>query len=288
MHPTIARFTQALQLKNVAPGTIYRYQRDLSLCLAHSGILDPNLLDEQHVRAFLLALVQQQRLSPSTVSNVLAALRSFFSLVLERPSALASIPWPRRPSKLPDIWSASELLKLFSAVSDVRFRTLLLTTYATGLRVSEVCRLQVQDIDRARGVIHVRLGKGGKDRLVPLPPRLLKHLEDYWRVVRPPQPYLFPGPRSGRPMPNKTIEAVINDAAFRSGVNKRATPHTLRHCFATHALENGMDLHTLQCILGHSSLRSTERYLHLSLKHISQALSPLFLLDLPTPLEARS
>lgn len=285
MNSSIARFNEYLQLKNCTPGTIYRYNRDLRHFLEHSGVENPEQLSAHHVRNYLLYLKNDELLSPSTCKNTLATLRTFFKAGLDRPEVLANIPWPKVPSVLPDIWSSEELEQLFAAVPDLRFRTLLLTTYATGMRISEVCHLQSTDIDRARGVIHVHQGKGKKDRLTILSPRLLKHLSDYWYIVRPPRPYLFPGVRSGKPMANKQAEAAMTDAVARCGVQKRATPHTMRHCFATHSLENGMDIHTLQQLLGHASLSTTQRYLHLSTRHISKAHSPFDLLNLPSALE---
>lgn len=287
MHDSIARFNDYLKLKNCTSGSIYRYNRDLKAFLAHWGTDDPLRLDSDHVRNYILHLLNEEMAAPSTCKNVLAALRTFFKAGLGRPEVVDGIPWPRVPWTLPDIWSSHELSILFASVTDLRFRTLLLTSYATGMRISETCHLCVTDIDRARGVIHVHLGKGSKDRFTPLSPRLLEHLEAYWRSTRPPLPYLFPGERSGKPMANKRAEAVMAEAVRRCGVNKPATPHTLRHCFATHALENGMDLHTLQRILGHASIRTTQRYIHISTLHISKAKSPFDLLDLPTASEVR-
>ncbi len=287
MQDSITRFNEYLQLKNCTPGTIYRYNRDVRHFLEYCGVEASSLLSAHHIRNYLLFLLNDEMLSPSTCKCALATLRTFFKAGLGRPELVAGIPWPRLPQVLPDIWSSDELEQLFAAVSDLRFRTLLLTCYATGLRISEACHLQVSDIDRARCVLHVHQGKGKKDRFTPLSPRLLKHLEDYWRIVRPVRPYVFPGIRSGRPMANKLPEAAMIEAVAQSGVPKRATPHTMRHCYATHSLENGMDIHTLQQILGHASLTTTQRYLHLSLKHISQARSPLELLNLPTASESR-
>ena len=284
MEHSIARVNDYLQLKNCARGTCYRYSREIRLFLAFSNVQEPDLLAPFHVRNYLLFLLEEG-MAPSSCKMTLAVLRTFFNVGLQRPGALNSIPWPKVPIPLPDIWSTDELVKLFSVIRSLRLRTLLLTAYATGMRISEVCHLQVSDIDRARGVIRVRHGKGDKARFVPLPPSLLKHLGEFWQLYRPAKPFLFPGVRSGSPLPNKVPEAGMAQAVSLCGVNKKATPHTLRHCFATHALENGMDLHTLQMILGHASIRTTQRYLHLSTLHISQARSPMDLLNLPSPLE---
>lgn len=287
MEDCLQKFVNYLKLRNCTPGTIYRYKRDVQFLLEHFGVEDPLQLHAGHVQDYLLFLLSDELLSPSTCRATLATLRTFFKVGVGRPEVTANIPWPKVSWCLPDIWTSEELVRLFAATKDLKFRTLLLTAYATGMRLSEVCHLQVTDIDRARGVIHVHLGKGKKDRFTILSPRLLKHLEDYWRMARPPRPYLFPGVRSGLAMPNKMVEAAMVEAVALSGVMKRATPHTLRHCFATHSLENGMDIHTLQVLLGHASIRTTQRYFHLSTRHISQAQSPFELLNLPTALEER-
>jgi len=163
MKDSIARLNTYLQVKNCTPASIYRYNRDVRHFLEHCGIEDPQHLEAQLVRDYLLFLMNDEMLSPSTCKNTLAILRTFFKTGLERPDALAHIPWPKVPWTLPDIWTSQELETLFLAIDNLRFQTLLLTAYATGMRISEVCHLQVSDVDRARGVIHVRLGKGKMD-----------------------------------------------------------------------------------------------------------------------------
>jgi len=155
-----------------------------------------------------------------------------------------------------------------------RFRVLFTTIYGTGLRISEACQLQTGDIDAQRGVIHVRHGKGSRQRYVTLSPRLLKVLREYWRQERPPLPYLFVG-KSGKPLSATTASAALALATAMAGISKHVTPHVLRHSFATHLLENGTDLRTIQVLLGHKSISSTAIYTRVSTELIAKARSPL-------------
>lgn len=290
MQASIVLFDRHLKLKNLGKSTIYHYRHDVERFLGFCARQDPPPMTPQalcvdHFCAFLLHL-RDRGLSPATRCCTLAALRAFCKEGLRRPELTASIPWPRLPKTLVDIWTPDELSSLFAAVLDPLYQTMMVTAYATGMRLSEVCHLQVGDIQRANGLIHVRGGKGNKDRFVPLSPVLLKVLEQYWLACHPPKPYLFPGPHSAKPLANKRLEAAMAKAVAACGVNKKATPHTLRHCFATHSLEAGMDLHTIQRILGHSSITTTERYLHLSTSHFRNLRSPLELVTIP-PLPGR-
>jgi site-specific recombinase XerD len=187
------------------------------------------------------------------------------------------LSWPKERARLPEVLSPEEVSRLLDSFDTFKYRTLFRTIYATGLRISEACQLTTGDIDASRGVIRVRDGKGGKERLVTLSDELLRTLRAYWRVARPPAPYLF-ATASGRPLGAKTARAALRRAAESAGISKRVTPHTLRHSFATHLLERGTDLRVIQVLLGHSSLRTTTRYTRVSAKLIAQAPSPLDLL----------
>lgn len=279
----VAKMVRTLELRNLSPQTLYRYSRDVERFLNFFPDTPTEKLGKDDVASFVLSLKHQHALSPSAQRHALASLRNFFKHGLERPHELANIPWPRVPKSLPDIWSDQELEALFRATPNLKYRTIFCTLYATGTRLSEACNLTVHDLDRARGLIHIRGGKGDKDRFIPLGRALLTTLEAYWRAIRPPLPYLFPGDISKKPIRNKMVEAAMTKAVARSGVQKKATPHTLRHCYATRCLEHGMDLHTLQMLLGHSSLRTTQIYLHLSTRHIANAFSPFDLLGAIAP-----
>lgn len=189
------------------------------------------------------------------------------------------MPVPKKPIRLPDILSREEVERLIQSAGTPLHRICILVLHATGLRREELVRLKVEDIDSARMLIHIRQGKGNKDRKVMLSPRLLTELRDYWRTANPkPQTYLFPSRACSNadvPMSDKTIWSAVREAATRAGLEKRVHPHTLRHCFATHLLESGADLRTIQLLLGHADLKTTSRYLHLSERHLKAASSPL-------------
>jgi site-specific recombinase XerD len=192
-----------------------------------------------------------------------AGLRFFYHVTLRRRSANFVIPAAREPSKLPEILTRGELTRLFSFTRRPKHRALLLTTYAAGLRVSEVVALQLSDLDGERGVIRVRQGKGARDRMTLLSPRLLDALREYWRQERP-DPWLFPSRDKRGHLCAGAAKHLYAQAKRRAKIQKPGGLHTLRHTFATHLLEAGVDLHTLQRLLGHKSLRSTAHYLHLA------------------------
>jgi integrase/recombinase XerD len=189
-------------------------------------------------------------------------------------------PWlsPRRPKRLPVILSGSEVEALLEAVESIKYRAALMTAYGAGLRIGEVCRLQVEDIDSRRMLLHIRDGKGGRDRYGVLSRRLLAVLRAYWKQVRPPKPYLFPGPKPDRPLSAESVRKVLRKAVQTSGITKHVTPHILRHSFATHLLESGTDIRTIQVLLGHQSIRTTQIYTQVSPEQIRRVKSPLDIL----------
>jgi len=187
------------------------------------------------------------------------------------------------PPELPGILSAHEITRILDHTHNLKHWTMLATFYATGLRCNELRHLKVADLDGKRMVIHVRQGKGGKDRDVTLSPRLLEVLREYWKW-RKPQVYLFPSlfrPRPDKPINSKTIWYAVREAARRAGIKKRITPHTLRHSWATHLLERGTDLKTIQMLLGHVDLEATTIYLHLSQRHLQSMTNPVDTLSIP-------
>jgi integrase/recombinase XerD len=210
-----------------------------------------------------------------------AGIRFLFSHTLGRHDVSTAIPPRRTPHRLPHVLSKEELEGLFGVVRNPKHRALLMTTYAAGLRASEVVRLKVTDIDSDRRVIRVRCGKGEKDRDTLLSPRLLRDLRDYWRRCRPPLPWLFVAQRSDRPLRSQTAGKIFTHAKLRAGIHKPGGIHMLRHAFATHLLEAGVDLRIIQSVLGHKSIRTTARYAHLTRKTIDATRSPLDLLDIP-------
>ena len=220
----------------------------------------------------------------------IAALRFFFLRVLKRRNMKEDLPYPKRRKRLPVVLSPDEIARLIAGAKNLYHRTLLLTLYGAGLRRSEVCRLKVRDIDSPRMLLRVEQGKGGRDRDVPLSPTLLAALREYYRWMRP-QTYLFPGTKDGwradRPITPKVIWEAVHLAARAAGIEKRVSPHTLRHSYATHLLEAGADLRTIQLLLGHADLSHTTVYLHLSRRHLQAAPNPLEQLAIARPLVLR-
>jgi site-specific recombinase XerD len=208
------------------------------------------------------------------------ALRFFYRVTLGRTEQLPLIPYGRIPRKLPDVLSPQEVLRLLDAAPAGRDRVLLQVVYACGLRLGEVLHLRVTDIDSARMVVHVRQGKGGKDRFLPLSVRLLAELRAYWRQYRP-TTWLFPGATPDRPLNHSSVQRPFQQLVRKAGLSKRVTPHTLRHSYATHLLEAGVDVVTVQRLLGHNDLQTTARYLHISTQRLRQTPSLLDLLVIP-------
>jgi site-specific recombinase XerD len=235
----------------------------------------PTQVGAPEVRQFMLHLNQERKLQPSTQRTYLGAIAFLFEVTLGRPEVVAHMPWPRdRQRKLPDILSLGEVEKLLDAMPSLKHRAILMTAYGAGLRISEACSLQVGDIDSERGLLHVRDGKGGHDRCVMLAQRLLLTLREYWRVARPPGQYLFPG-RGRDFITDSAVRQGLHKAMAKASLRKRVTPHGLRHAFATHLLEAGEDIRVIQALLGHSSIRTTARYTHVSAEHVGRTRSPL-------------
>lgn len=240
----------------------------------------PDRISEREVQAYLLHLIQDEKLSWSTCNVAVHGLRFFYHTTLGRERTQFTIPASRQPCKLPAILSREEVVRLFETTANQKHRTVLMTTYAAGLRVSEVVRLQLTDIDANRMSLRIEAGKGGKDRYALLSPRLLEELRRYWRLCRPTR-WLFPACGGVKPMDASTAQKIYYAARDRARIAKLGGIHALRHAFATHLLESGTDLHTIQRLLGHGHIGSTMRYLHLAQKRLMGNRSPLDLLDLP-------
>jgi integrase/recombinase XerD len=269
---------EELQRRNYAQTTIDCYIRAVEDFSRHFHC-SPDRLGPRHIRAYQAELFQKRKFSPNTVAQHLAALRFFYVQTLQKAWSTTETPYPKKAIRLPTILSQQEVGRLIDAARTGYHRTLLMTLYATGLRRAELTHLKVTDIDSHRMVIHVRAGKGRKDRDVLLSPKLLGELREHWRrLKRKPGIWLFPGNRqhSGdQPITTKVVWQACYHAARRAGIQKQVHPHTLRHCFATHLLEAGTDLRTIQMLLGHSDLEETTIYLHLSERHLNATVSPL-------------
>jgi site-specific recombinase XerD len=240
----------------------------------------PERVSEPEVQAYLLHMMQEEKLSWSTCNIAANGLRFLYHTTLGRDRTQFCIPSAKQPSRLPEILSQEEIIRLFDSTPHPKHRALLMTTYAAGLRVSEVVNLKVTDIDSDRMSLRVEQGKGAKDRYTLLSPRLLKELRSYWRRDRP-AVWLFPS-RTGRPLDVSTAQKIYYAAKLRARISKRGGIHALRHAFATHSLEAGTDVHTIQRLLGHGHISSTMRYFHLAHPTLMAHRSPLDLLDLPT------
>jgi integrase/recombinase XerD len=242
----------------------------------------PDQLGPEHIRKYQVHLFRDCKLSPGTVEGRTAALRFLFVKTLRRPYLPDHIPFPKRQRRMPTVLSQEEVARLIDCAQNLTHRTMLMMLYGTGLRRAELCHLKVSDIDSERMVIHVRQGKGGRDRDVLLTPKLLKTLREYWRWMKP-QTYLFPGTvnnwRADVPITEKIVWTAVAEAAKHAGIVKHVSPHTLRHCFATHMLEAGADLRTIQVLLGHAKLAHTAIYLHLSRRHLQAVPSPLEVIE---------
>jgi len=269
---------EELQRRNYAETAVGCYIRTVE-DFSRRFHLPPDRLGPRHIREYQAELFQKQQLATPTVRQRLAALRFFYIKILKKAWRLEETPYPKTTRRLPTILSQEEVARLIDVARPPLHRTLLMTLYATGLRRAELARLKVSDIDSQRMVIHVRDGKGRKDRDVMLSPKLLDELRQHWRRLRQkPSVWLFPGKRShasDRPITPKAIYHACKRAARRAALQKVVYPHTLRHCFATHLLEAGADLRTIQILLGHSDLKETTIYLHLSQRHLHAIASPL-------------
>ena len=266
-----------LQVRNYAPTTVSAYIRSVAEFAKHFG-KSPDLLGPEQIREYQLYLIKEKEVSLSSYIQAVCALRFLYSNTLHLAVGVDRIPLPRYEKKLPVILSPAEVKLLLEAPKDLAYRTILSTMYAAGTRISEVAKLQVPDIDSGRGVIWVRGGKGRKDRQVLLPPKLLELLRVYFRWKRPKE-WLFPGGKPGQPISCESIFRACQEAAKRAGISKSVHPHSLRHAFATHLLESGVDLRTIQILLGHAKLETTARYLHVANTKVRATTSPFELLD---------
>ena len=235
----------------------------------------PAALGAEDIRAYLFHLARTLHYSPANLKMHVAALTFLYPVTLNRPEVVERIPYPKVPRTLLDIPSPGEGAKVLAAVRSPKYRMLLFCAYGAGRRVSEACNLCGGDIDDQRRVIHVRSGKGARDRYAILSPVLLDARRQYYRAARPEKPFLFPGNIPGQPVRPEGVQTAVRIALAPSGVSKRITPHTLRHAFAPHSLEAGTDLRIIQVVLGHAPIRTTTRYLHVSTRLIASTRSPL-------------
>lgn len=283
MTPLRQRMLEELQRRNYARSTIEAYLSAVAE-FAKYFHKSPDLLGAEEVRRYQLFLVNMKQLSPRTVAARMSALRFFYWKTLKRRDLyFDDLPMPKEPKRLPIVLAPEEVTQLIEGASGLKHRTLLMILYGTGIRRSEVALLKVTDIDSKRMVIHIQQGKGRRDRDLPMTPKLLEAIREYWRSERS-KVYLFPSPNKWdgqeRPISPKTVWHACHNAAVRAGLTKAIHPHTLRHSFATQHMDSGADLRTIQYLLGHSDLKDTTVYLHLSQRHMRAAVNPLDQLDI--------
>lgn len=271
------RMVEDMRLRNMAATTTKTYVSH-ARSFARWTRRSPSECGTEEVRAYLLHLHAEGR-SASTRSGAVAALQFLYAETLGRPEVMAEIPRPKAPRWMREVLTRAEVESILAATTSPTYLAMFRTAYATGLRLAELCALEVTHIDAANGVIRVHAGKGSKDRLVMLSPRLLDWLREYWREVRPPGPELFVL-STGRPPCRRSVQRAFELAKKRAGVTRRVSVHDLRHAFATHLLEGGVDLRRVQLLLGHTKIDTTTRYLHISPAGIRGTPSPV---DLPAP-----
>jgi integrase/recombinase XerD len=280
---------EELQRRNFAPTTIRSYLYAVERFARHFKCR-PDRLNHTHLRSYQAHLLRTGQLQPKTVRLHVSALRFFFVKTLRRRYLLDDTPYPKAPQRLPSILSVEEMARLIEAADGLYHRTMVMMLYSTGMRSAELLQLHVADIDSRRMLIHIRQGKGGRDRYVPLSPTLLATLRVYYRWMRP-QTWLFPGTvhnwRADKPITKRVLWNAVVIAATRAGFRRRVSPHLIRHSYATHLLESGADLRTIQLLLGHVNIRHTALYLHLSQKHLQAVANPLDALTISGPDTAR-
>ena len=275
------RMIEDLKVRNRSARTIQSYIAQVAKFARHFG-KSPELLGPEEIRQYQVYLVEERHVSWSHFNQAICALRFFYRHTLGRDWAVAHIPFPRQPKKLPVVLSQDEVIRLFDAVRSLKLRAMLMTAYAAGLRLSEVTHLQVADIDSERMVIRVRQGKGQKDRYVMLSPKLLEVLRLYWQMERP-TTWLFPSQSKQQPAHPSVLQRACHQAGLDAGLTKPATVRGLRHSFATHLLEAGTNIRIIQTLLGHSNVSTTQIYTSVSAKTVRATESPLELLAYPVP-----
>ena len=277
MSPLRRRMIEDMTIRNLSPATQQSYLHAVSKFSQYFGC-SPDRLGLEDVRAFQVHLASKG-VSWGSLNQAVCALRFFYGVTLGQATVPERIPYAREPRKLPTVLSADEVVQFLESVSSLKARVALTTAYAAGLRVSEVAALKVRDVDSGRMVMRIEHGKGGKERYVMLSAPLLGILRSYWRLTRP-SLYLFPGRTADKPIEPTVLHAACRSAAAAAGLDKRVSVHVLRHSFATHLLESGVDIRIIQVLLGHENLSTTARYARVSTRLIANTASPLDRLSL--------
>lgn len=272
------KFNDHMILRGFSPNTQEAYTNAVAGLAGHYHLSPDNLNNEQ-IQAYLIHLIKERDLAWSSCNVVISGLRCFYSQVLRWDETRFHIPPRPREKKLPTILSLEEVIRLFKVTTNIKHRALLMTVYGGGLRVSEVVQLEPEHIESQRMMIRVDQGKGRKDRFTILPQNLLDELKAYWKACRP-QSWLFFGKSKDKPMAIGTAQRIYYNAKSKAGINRGRGIHTLRHCFATHLLDQGVDITTIQKMMGHRALVTTSKYIHTTKEKIASIKSPLDTLDI--------
>lgn len=265
---------QEMRLRNYSPKTIKAYRSCIRSMIRFFSPRHPRDLNNSDLRRYVIHLVEIEEHSAAYINQVINAMRFMYVELYHRPMILGAIRRPRKEKKLPAILSQHEVISIFNAVDNLKHRTILMLTYSAGLRVGEVVRLRIGDIDGERHLIHLHKAKGGKDRYTLLSDVVLSQLREYYRVYKP-REFLFEGAEGRRHIAERSVQNVFERAVQAAGIRKAVSVHTLRHSFATHLLENGTDLRYIQEILGHQSSKTTEIYTHVSSRVLGKIANPL-------------
>ena len=275
-----------MQIRNLAVNTQESYVQQVSL-FARYFKQSPERLGPEQIRAYQVYLTNERKLATSSILIAISALRFLYRITLKKDWTFEDIiPAPKKPQTLPVVLSPEEVIQFLACVASQKHRAILTTCYGAGLRVSEAIALTPPNIDSKRMVLRVELGKGKKDRYVMLSPKLLEILRAWWRVERP-EHWLFPGDIPGQHISSGAVERVCQKAHDICKISKPVTPHSFRHAFAVHLLEQGTDVRTIQLLLGHRSLATTAKYLRIATSKVCSTSSPLDLLPHPVPLEVK-
>lgn len=281
------RMVQDMQIRNLAVHTQNTYVLQVSMFARHFG-KSPEMLGPKEIRIYQIYLTNEKKLATSSILIAISALRFLYKITLKKPWVFEEIiPAPKKPQKLPIVLSPEEVMQFLRAVASTKHRVILTTCYAAGLRISEALALKPPAIDSKRMVLRVEQGKGQKDRYVMLSPQLLAILRDWWRLERP-QHWLFPGDKPGQYISKDAVEQACQKARRLCHIPKPITPHSLRHAFAVHLLEQGTDVRIIQLLLGHRSMATTARYLRIATSKVCSTTSPLDLLPHPIPTETKA
>jgi len=286
MTPLRQRMIEDMQVRNLAPLTQACYVQQVSLFARHFG-KSPEVLGPEEIRSYQVYLTKEKKLAPGSIVIAVSALRFLYKVTLHRDWTVEDIiPTPKKPQKLPIVLSPEEVRHFLSCLASPKHRTILTTCYAAGLRISEAVRLKPTEIDSQRMVIRVEQGKGQRDRFVMLSPRLLEILREWWRLEKP-KTWLFPGDIPGQHITRYAVERASREASQLSRISKPITPHSLRHAFSVHLLEQGTDVRRIQLLLGHRSLATTARYLKIATSQVCSTTSPFDLLPQPVAAESK-